>query len=146
MKRKVIVSLIAIVAVVAAVMFAGCVDDGTRTTQRSSTQSGSKTWHTVISFSDSSGNDLDMKPTQPFTIKGNKWRVTYDMRSDSKYACFVGYAYPRGETTVYISSWSCINDPSCSDTKSIHKGHGDYYLKFMTANVDSWKLKVEDYY
>lgn len=100
-----------------------------------------KKWHSVTSFSGSSD-----KTTQPFTIKGDEWRVKYEVKSsEPEYAVFGAYVYPRGETVMYVSSWDCTMK-ECSDMQYIYEGNGDYYFSVIAANIDSWNLDVEDYY
>ena len=100
----------------------------------------SKKWHSVTSFSGSSD-----KTTQSFTIKGDEWRVEYTVKSSSEYGAITIKVYPRGETTMFIADWDCWEAP-CSGTEYIYKGNGEYYFKVGAANLDSWKLEVEDYY
>ena len=99
-----------------------------------------ETWHSVITFSGSSD-----KTTQPFTIKGDEWRVKWAVNSSSKYPYFSVRIYPRGETSGSVSSWSC-DKANYSDTQYIYEGNGDYYFKVGAANLNSWELEVEDYY
>lgn len=100
-----------------------------------------KTWYKVTSFS--GGSD---KTTQSFTIKGDEWRVKYEVKSSNpEYAAFGVFVYPRGETAIFIADWDCWQMP-CSDIQYIYEGNGDYYFEIITANLDSWKLEVEDYY
>ena len=154
MKRKNIVGLIALVAIVAAVIFAGCVEEEATTpvltptpvptsTPTPTPTPTQKTWHSVTSFSGSGD-----KTTQPFTIKGDEWRVKYTTKADSEYpeyAVFGVFVYPRGETVMYASAWDC-DGKSCSDIQYIYEGIGDYYFSVIAANIDSWSLEVEDYY
>ena len=44
-------------------------------------------------------------------------------------------------TTVQVCSKAYY-----SDTQYIYEGSGDYYFDVGAANLDSWKLEVEDYY
>ena len=99
-----------------------------------------KTWHSVITFSGS-----EDKTTPPFTIKGDEWRVNWTVNSSSKYPRLSVFVYPRGETVSYVSHWSC-SKAYYSDTQYIYEGSGDYYFDVCAANLDSWKLEVEDYY
>ena len=100
----------------------------------------SRRWHTVTTFSGSNG-----KTTSSFTIKGDEWRVKYSAKGDPEYGIFYTFVYPRGETVMYVSHWSCYDTP-CSDTQHIYEGNGGYYFDIGAANLDSWKLEVEDYY
>ena len=99
-----------------------------------------KTWHSVITFSGS-----EDKTTPPFTIRGDEWRVNWTVNSSSKYPRLSVFVYPRGETVSYVSHWSC-SKAYYSDTQYIYEGSGDYYFDVGAANLDSWKLEVEDYY
>ncbi|MBN1763534.1 MAG: hypothetical protein JW878_10775 [Methanomicrobia archaeon] len=99
-----------------------------------------KKWHSVTSFSGSGD-----KTTSSFTIKGDEWRVEYEAKSDKpEYAGFGVHVYRKG-ATMSVSSWDCFQE-ECSDTQYIYRGEGDYYFEVIAANLDSWNLKVEDYY
>jgi len=100
-----------------------------------------KKWHSVTTFSGS--ND---KTTKWFTIKGDEWRVTYTARGDSDWGGFYTFVYHRGETAGFVAKWDCMTIIPCSGTQYIYEGNGDYYFKVGAANLDSWKLEVEDYY
>ncbi|RLF96378.1 hypothetical protein DRN50_01700, partial [Thermococci archaeon] len=98
-----------------------------------------KEWHKVTYFS---GNDDTT--TMWFSIKGNEWRVKFKYSSSSStYSFFSVFVYPRGETTMYVSHFSC-DKRHCEDTTYIYEGKGDYYFKVIA--MGSWKLTVEDYY
>jgi hypothetical protein len=99
-----------------------------------------KTWHSVITFSGS-----EDKKTAPFTIKGDEWRVKWSVSSSSDYPYFYVFVYPRGQTSGSVSNWRCAEAPY-SDTQYIYEGAGDYYFNIGAANLNSWKLEVEDYY
>ena len=99
-----------------------------------------KSWHSVITFSGS-----DDKTTQPFTIKGDEWRVKWSIRGDPDYTYFYVFVYPGGQTRGSVSNWNCAKSPG-GDTQYIYEGAGDYYFDIGAANLYSWKLEVEDYY
>ncbi len=67
------------------------------------------------------------------------------MKGDSDYTHFSVYVYPRGQTSGSVSNWRCDNSYGVG-IEHIYKGAGDYYFKIGAANLDSWKLEVEDYY
>ncbi|KAF5432305.1 hypothetical protein C5S35_17295, partial [Candidatus Methanophagaceae archaeon] len=75
----------------------------------------------------------------------DEWRVKWSIEGDPDYAFFYVFVYPRGETVSYVSHWNCDKAPY-SDTQYIYEGNGDYYFVNGAANLDSWKLEVEDYY
>jgi len=100
-----------------------------------------KSWHPVNTFS-----GKEDKNTTSFAIRGEVWRVTYTVNdADPKYGVFYMSVYPKGETVGYVAHVSCRDTP-CSNTIYIFKGTGNYYIKVLAANLDSWKLEVEDYY
>ena len=112
-------------------------------------------WHPVISFSMCYG------ATQPFTIKGEKWRVQYlssatytvrsmaeeDGMSSSELRVSV---YPKDETMNRVSIFRS-SDIDCNRTQYIYRGEGkgsdNYYFNVTKAlNLDWWQILVEDYY
>ena len=104
------------------------------------TQASVKSWHPVTTFTGS--ND---RTTAPFTIRGDRWRVRYTVDGDYDWGLFVAYVYPVGETVMYVSSWDC-DGGYCYDTQHIYEGNDDYYFEVLAANIDSWKLEVENFY
>jgi len=101
-----------------------------------------KTWHSVITFTGNAD-----KTTQPFTIKGDEWRIKYTVNplvGQTEFSIFGAFVYPIGETRDYVSSWDCWSK-YCNDTQYIYKGKGDYYIKVISCS-NSWELEVEDYY
>ena len=100
-----------------------------------------KSWHPVNTFS-----GKEDKNTTSFAIQGEVWRVTYMVSgADPEHGTFHTYIYPKGKTAGSIARWTCYGS-RCSDTFYIFEGSGEYYFKVGAANLDSWKLEVEDYY
>lgn len=101
----------------------------------------SKTWHYVTSFS---GDNY--KTTDTFHIQGDKFKLTYTTEESNDYATFSFFVYPDGETQIYAEA--IIGDIGSSGTDSTisYAGEGSYYLKIIAGNLDSWEIKVEDYY
>ncbi len=102
-----------------------------------------KTWHSVITFTGS-----EDKTTPPFTIKGDEWRVKWSLNGSSSYTWLTGFyvhVYPQGQTSGYVSNWVCY-ESRYSDTQYISEGAGEYYFVIGAANLNGWKLEVEDYY
>lgn len=108
-------------------------------------------WHTVTSFNGSRGTT-----TSTFTIKGTQWRVNYTVIGTTYKSHWQGF-YDAGFTGMgftvfvlpdYVSTWDCDSD--CAGTQHIYREEEDssenYYFKVIAANLDSWTLKVEDYY
>ena len=101
-----------------------------------------KIWHSVITFT-----DRDRKESEPFTIKGDLWRINYTVNpveGRTDHSIFSVHVYPENETIVSVSSWKCWFE-SCNGTEYISKGNADYYIEVI-ASSNSWKLEVEDYY
>ena len=101
-----------------------------------------KTWHSVITFT-----DRDRTRSEPFTIKGDEWRINYTVNpveGRTDHSTFNVHVYPENETIVSVSSWQCSFE-SCNGTKYISKGNANYYIEVI-ASSNSWKLEVEDYY
>jgi hypothetical protein len=101
-----------------------------------------KTWHSVITFT-----DRDYKKSEPFTIKGDEWRINYTVNpveGRTDHSIFNVHVYPENETIVSVSSWQCSFE-SCNGTKYIYEGNAVYYIEVI-ASSNSWKLEVEDYY
>jgi hypothetical protein len=110
------------------------------------TPSPTPTWHSVVTFSGNSDNKIgsEDKKTQPFTIKGDEWRIRYTVDSFSDFSMFHAYVYPTGDMRDYVSSLECVYK-SCSDVQYIYEGNGDYYIE-IRYDGNNWKLEVEDYY
>jgi len=101
-----------------------------------------KTWHSVITFT-----DRDHKEREPFTIKGDLWRINYTVNpveGRTDHSIFNVHVYPENETIVSVSSWKCWFE-SCNGTEYISKGNADYHIEVI-ASSNSWKLEIEDYY
>jgi hypothetical protein len=76
-----------------------------------------KTWHSVITFTDS-----DHKKSEPFTIKGDEWRINYTVNpveGKTDHSIFSVHVYPENETIVAVSSWKCSFE-CCNGTEYIY--------------------------
>ena len=105
-------------------------------------------WHDVTTFSGSSD-----KTTNPFTIQGERFRLTWTVTPDPDAVDFdIGgdlyiYVYPEGETVMYVESVMAMgNMTTTSDTTNIYEGPGSFYLAVTVANVATWEVKVESYH
>jgi len=113
-------------------------------TKEDSKVSPSKSWHKIIEI-----NGKSDKVTDTFEIKGKKWKYTWSCNPDTTYGeGFDGmniFAYPEGETALFVSS---ILMASCNegDDTFVYEGIDSYYFDVSTANINSWKIVVEDYY
>ena len=94
-------------------------------------------WHEVATFSGT--ND---KTTDTFNIQGDRFKLTYTANPANEYSIFYLYVYQPGYTS-YTESYD-LN--SGTDSSISYKGAGTYYLKVLAANLNSWQVKIEDYY
>jgi hypothetical protein len=95
-------------------------------------------WVTVETFTGQGD-----KTTAPFQISGSKWRISWTVEAaEPEYAIFSFFAYPEGETVMYVESVS--HDGIGSDTTYVYQGNDSFYIKVIAANVSSWTIVVED--
>jgi len=106
----------------------------------STSSSTSKTWHEVVSLASSTS-----KKTDTFNIKGDKWRFTWSCVAGNEYDGINITLYkPGSELPVeFLLMQKC---PQSDETTFVYKGPGEYYFDIMTANVNSWTIKVEEFY
>ena len=107
-----------------------------------------KSWHPVTTFS-----GKEDKNTTSFTIQGDIWRVKFTASSSTapEYLSLYGHIYPKGKTVggigdVEYGKYDFISGGVCDETFYLLEGNGDYYIRIREANLDSWKVEVEDYY
>ena len=100
-------------------------------------------WHELTTF-----NGVNWETTDVFNIKGSKFRMTYTTNPGEypEYAAFSFFVYPEGETTMYTESIMTNMGTSGTDSSISYAGAGNYYLKVIAANLDSWNIKIEEYY
>jgi len=103
-----------------------------------STHATAGSWHEVTTFSGAS-----TKNTETFQTRGSKFRLTYTVRPDNEYSLFNLYVYPDGEDRVFKDQASLA---SGTDSTVVYAEAGSYYIKVVSANLDGWSIKVEDYY
>lgn len=105
--------------------------------QTASPTQTSMTWHSVTSF-----DGTNSKKTDTFYIRGNKFKLIYDVNPANEYAIFYLTIYREGDS--YLTDMVSLN--SGSDESIIYEGEGNFYLDINAANLDDWKIRVEDYY
>ncbi|MEK6916011.1 MAG: hypothetical protein AABW89_05730 [Nanoarchaeota archaeon] len=122
-----------------------CMDSnncGTDSNKPPTTQSCilNKGWQDVKTFQSSSS-----KKTETFMIKGEKWRFTWSCKKLNSYdAMNIGVYEPDNEAyTEFLFLQKC---PNSEETTYVYKGNAEYYFDIQIANIDSWKIKVEDWY
>jgi hypothetical protein len=117
-----------------------------------STDTGSKptnaSWHHVVTFSGTGS-----KTTSSCYIPGDKFRLTWtiDVEADaSQYGIggsFGVFVYPQYETAWYVDYFDAGNVMYFdTNTNYVYEGKGNYYLKVIAANLDSWEIEVESYH
>ena len=110
-------------------------------TSKETEPTSSKSWHETESFSGENS-----KTTDSFYIRGDKFKLTYDVDGDPDYSMFSFFIYPEGETTMYTDTMIGNLGISGKDSTISHAGEGSYYLEITTANLDDWEIIIEDYY
>src|SRR3989344_2336851 len=96
-----------------------------------------KSWHEVMTFTGTSD-----KKTDTFNIQGDRFRLTYTVNHSNDYSIFYLYVYEPG-SDIYTESFSL---ESGTEESVSYEGSGEYYLDIKAANLNSWTVKVEDYY
>lgn len=95
-------------------------------------------WQQIIVF-----NGTSEQTTDYFTVPTNEWRIIWNLTtSQPQYAMFSVYVYPKGETAAYTTH----ADSGTNQTNGVlyvHGVHGDFYLKTLTANLDSCTITVQ---
>mgnify|MGYP001605574981 CR=1 FL=1 len=121
-----------------------CIDSnncGTNLNKPSTIQSCTqdKKWNEIITFQSSSS-----KKTDTFIIKGEKWKFTWFCEKTNDYdGMNIGVYKPGSEMyTEFLFMQKCSN---IEETTFVYKGNSEYYFDIMIANVDSWKIKVEEW-
>ena len=90
------------------------------------------TWDTVVTFTGVGG-----KTTQSFTISKDSrfvWSTTYD---NSEFAMLAAFVYEIGEDSKFETDFDGL-----SGTSYFYKT-GDFYLKVIVANLNSWEVEVQ---
>jgi len=105
------------------------------------------TWHNVISFSETSNSSS--KKTQPFLIKGKRWRIKWSFQDSEEFGeetngLFIVNIYRVGEST--ITDQFSHSGLSADDTTYIYEGRGEFYLEITSYNAKNWSIVVEDLY
>jgi len=94
-------------------------------------------WKTTYTFTGSEAKD-----TEDFNVPTNYWRVVYTVKAESEqYAAFYLYVYPSGETAGYVAHVALMK--SGSDVSYVRAGPGNFYLKVLAANLNSWTIEVQ---
>ncbi len=96
-----------------------------------------KDWHYTTSF-----NGVSDKTTDTFEIKGNKFKLTYIVNPANDYSFFSIFVYEEGND-MFVDFFTL---DAGTETTIVYEGSGTYYLDIGVANLDSWSMKVEDYY
>ena len=100
----------------------------------------SKSWHNVTTFTSSTS-----KKTDTFNTRGEKWRFTWSCTkaNDMDYISISVYTPGSDSYLEFLFMQKC---PTTEETTFLYEGAGDYYFDVGTANVNSWAIKVEDWY
>ncbi len=98
-----------------------------------------KEWHEVTTFQSSSS-----KKTETFLIKGDKWRFTWSCKKSNSYdGMNIAVYEPNNDAyTEFLFLQKC---PISEETTFVYEGDAEYYFDISIANIDSWKIKVEEW-
>jgi len=82
------------------------------------------------------------KTSSPFTVTTQEWIIDWSYKtSQPDYAMFSFFVYPRGETALYIES---VLFPKVTNGSTYsYAGRGEYYIKILAANIDSWEIIIK---
>ena len=99
-------------------------------------------WHEVTFFS-----GTDTKTTDTFAIKGDKFKLTYYIMPENEYDYFSMFVYLEGDSG-YVSSVQLdgVSVNSKPESTIIYEGAGSYYLDIGAANLQTWRVQIDDYY
>jgi hypothetical protein len=102
-------------------------------------------WRTVLSFTNHRGQALS-----PFQIRGNRWRIVYNMAFDGTCTFVIFCSGPTANVLnlghgTTVSSFD-LNEGS-DQVQTLNSGAGTYQVK-ITRGDDSanWSAQVQDYY
>lgn len=100
------------------------------------------TWHEVTFFS-----GTDTKTTDTFAIKGDKFKLTYYVMPENEYDYFSLFVYPEGNSGyVSYAQLDGVGVNSKPESTIVYEGAGSYYLDIGAANLNTWRVQVDDYY
>ena len=126
----------------------GRIDDIKQAMENLQKQTGNieQTWHMVRTFE----GKVD-ETTAPFSVEGDLWRITWVAEAEiPEYAFISIWVYPEGETSKTVYTAITYPDEFIQQSTQCSVGYiagkGNYYLKVMTANLNSWVIQVESYH
>jgi|GEM_PF-1273926 len=111
-------------------------------TPTSATTPTTGTWREVAVF-----KGVADKTTDLFEIKGNRFRLTWNIEGANDLTELSIFCYPEGETKIFVGVPVHVSgSKQISDTTIIYSGPGKFYLVILAANLDGWQIIVEDFY
>ena len=123
------VAVVAVVVVATATLMNSNLGDGRE-------ESGA--WREVVSFSGVDGKTLPV-----FDVDSSVWRISYSW-SGGESVWFNFFVYPEEETALYVEM-VVGSSASGGDVTYLYEESGGYYVKVVAANLDSWRIVVEEY-
>lgn len=135
--KKNMVWIIAAVVVLALVIFF-IVNNTNKPVEVPQPQPTGPSWHQIGLM------DGTSKSSPVFEVKG-KLRVSYDIQRNVEYAIFPIYIIEENQK-VPIESINADFGFSVAKSFESKVSSGKYYIKVNPVNVDSWNIKIEDYY
>jgi hypothetical protein len=99
----------------------------------------------IATFTGASVPGAAPRTTDAFYIPTSQWTIEWSYTADPKYAFFAVFVFPKGETALYTDHFVGANaslTDKMSGVEKIYQGKGEYYLKIVSANIDSYALNV----
>ena len=82
----------------------------------------------------------------PFMVTTDEWVIRWSyvpVRSHFDFSAFGFFVYPRGETALYVETvFSDFTDGATSGMTYSYAGPGEYYMKVLAANLESWVIVI----
>ena len=95
-------------------------------------------WKTIATLAGSGDKD-----TEDFNVPTNYWRIVYTISQEYSggYTYFRAYIHRSGEAGDSVASVEL--GKSGTETSYIREGPGDFWIKVVSGNVDSWTIEVQ---
>jgi hypothetical protein len=99
-------------------------------------------WQNVTTITGASS-----QTTNYFHISSGEWQIKWEItpaENAENYATIGIYAYPKGESNLYVTSiLKFAGTTDNSGVNYVHEGNNDFYLVITSANIQSYKITIE---
>ncbi|MFC1990186.1 hypothetical protein ACFLVW_06500 [Chloroflexota bacterium] len=82
------------------------------------------------------------KTSQPFRVTTKEWVANWSYVPHPEYpelAVFQLFIYPKGEPSMFVGF---MLSPQGTSGSYSHAGAGEYYIKVVADNVESWEIVI----